>query len=202
METRDLSAEAIRQRLRRRRPSPMQEVYPPGFFAAPPDPAAVLLPLFAKEGQWNLLFIRRADRESDYHGGQVAFPGGRREPLDPTPEATALREAEEEIGLSPKDVRLLGSLRPYRTVSNFLVTPVVGVIPWPLRLQPDVAEVSRIFSIPLVWLQSPGHRHIRDRSLEPEGPSFPVVYYQRYDGEQLWGVTARIALGLLEAIGE
>lgn len=197
-----LDPDGIRERLACSGRSTYEETYPPGFFAAQPDPAAVLLPLFRAQEGWRLLFIRRAENAADRHGGQVAFPGGRVESGDRDPEAAALREAHEEIGLEPDQVRILGSLATYRTVSNFLVTPVVGLIPWPVPLRPDNTEVSRVFSIPLAWLWKRQNHRISMRSLEPEGPAFPVIYFQPYDGELLWGVSARITLGLLDALRE
>ena len=91
------------------------------------------------------------------HSGQVAFPGGRADPEDTDPEQTALREAYEEIGLRPSDVHLLGRLQDYLTITNYQVTPVVGVIPWPYDLHPAEEEVSRVFAIPLDWLAQAEH---------------------------------------------
>ena len=200
LDLRDLNPENIGERLAQPAHSVYEETYPPGFFTAEPDPAAVLLPLFRADEGWKLLFIRRAENAADRHGGQVAFPGGRVEAVDPDANAAALREAHEEIGLEPGQVRILGCLANYRTISNFLVTPVIGLIPWPVPLRPDGAEVGRVFSIPLAWLGRRENHRISVRSLEPDGPAFPVVYFERYDGELLWGVSARITLGLLEAL--
>ncbi len=175
--------------------------------------AAVLLPLFwqgsepgsdggpeAGPGGWHLLFIRRAVHAHDRHSGEVSFPGGRWEPEDPCCTATALREAQEEIGLDPERVRLLGELSPLRTVSRFLVTPVVGYVPWPQDLRPDPREVSRIFSIPLAWLCQPGNHRVSPYP-SPDHPEVrDVVFFDEYDGELLWGVSARIALDLLACL--
>ena len=188
--------------------------------AEPPRPAAVLLPLLrsgpwrepdpgpdravASLSVWHLLFIRRAEHPHDRHSGEVAFPGGRVDPHDPDPVATALREAEEEIGLDPGQVEVLGQLPAFHTVSGYRVTPVVGLIPWPLALRPDPTEVAEIFTLPLDWLREPRHRHTR---LWPH-PSHPhareVIFYQERDGQRLWGVTAWITvdfLGCLEPWG-
>ena len=88
-------------------------------------PAAVLIPLYQEHGDWNLLFTRRTD-SVDVHAGQISFPGGQIEDADVSIVATALREAQEEIGLNPEDVETLGQLNPLYTVTQFLVTPVVG----------------------------------------------------------------------------
>lgn len=194
-----LSPGQIRQRLARC-PPPAQDGFPPGFFCEPPAPAAVLLPLFRRGSRWHLLFIRRAESVNDRHGGQVAFPGGRVEPGDADAVGTALREAQEEVGLPPAAVRVLGCLDVQRTVSNFLVTPVVGLIPWPLSLAPDPKEVSRIFHIPLAWLGDPARHRQVTRPLGPAGGAFPVVYFDRYDGEVLWGVSARFTLRLIQVL--
>lgn len=162
--------------------------------------AAVLLPLFRAGGDWHLIYIRRAEHERDRHSGEVGFPGGRHEPEDPDCTATALREAWEEIGLTRESVRVLGQLSPFCTVSRFLVTPVVGCLCTPGALAPDGREVARVFSIPLSWLADPAHHRTR---VYP-GPDHPqareLVFFDLYDGEQLWGVSARITLDLLERI--
>lgn len=165
-----------------------------------PHRAAVLIPMFRHLETWHLLFIRRTEHEGDHHSGQVAFPGGRWEPSDADSTATALREAQEEIGLDPAQVVLLGELRPMHTVSNYLVTPVVGEIPWPLELMPDPLEVARVFSIPLNWLEDPSNRRI----LTWPSPNHPeardVVFFDLFDHELLWGVSARITLDFLAAL--
>lgn len=199
MDWQRLSPGQIRRRLA---PGPPveQDLFPPGFFPRPPAPAAVLVPLYRRPSGWQVLFIRRAEHPGDHHGGQVAFPGGRVEPSDADAVGAALREAEEEVGLTPGVVRVLGCLGAHRTVSNFLVTPVVGLIPWPVALTPDPSEVSRIFSIPLAWLAEPGRHRRAPRPLGPLGGETAVIYFERYDGELLWGVSARITLGLLAAL--
>lgn len=164
-----------------------------------PRPAAVLIPMFRKDNDWHLLFILRAKVEGDMHSAQVAFPGGRLDPGETTAQQAALREANEEIGLKAEDVRLLGHLEDFITISNYQVTPVVGVIPWPVELHADEREVQRIFTIPLSWLADADNREERER-IAPDGQSLKVVYFKNYDQELLWGVTARITLNFLEAL--
>ena len=164
--------------------------------------AAVLVPLFRQAGQWRLLFIRRAENADDYHSGQVAFPGGRLEPGEYNPTTTALREAEEEIGLAPEKVRILGRLNACHTVSNYLVTPVVAQIPWPVNLSPAPEEVERIFSMPLGWLAEPKNHRVEIRKLPGSERKLPVAYFRPYGGELLWGVSARITLDLVRSLGE
>ena len=113
----------------------------------PLRPAAVLIPLLRQAGEWRLLYTRRVDGLPE-HSGQVAFPGGRVDPGDPTPEAAALREAEEEIGLNPANVRILGRLGEYPTITAYCITPVVAAIDWPVPLHLQACEVSRFSTIP------------------------------------------------------
>jgi 8-oxo-dGTP pyrophosphatase MutT (NUDIX family) len=162
-------------------------------------PAAVLVPLLQQDGEWHVLFTRR-NADLPEHSGQVAFPGGRSDPEDQSPEQTALREAWEEIGLQPRDVHILGRLPAYLTITNFLVTPVVGSLPWPYPLAPKEAEVSRVFTIPLEWLAAPGNHELRKRQLPSPYPPVDVVYFKIYDGELLWGASARFTLALISAL--
>ena len=160
--------------------------------------ASVLIPLLRREDAWHVLYTRRTETLTS-HKGQVSFPGGAADPGDPSPEMTALREAYEEIGLKGEDVKLLGTLDRRPTISQFLVTPVVARIPWPYPFQLSSSEVSRVFTIPIAWLADPGHREERPHNV-PGGYYEKVIYYQPYDGEILWGATARITVDLLEVL--
>jgi len=171
----------------------------PGFLPGSPRPAAVLIPLLRKEDGWHLLFTRR-NADLPEHSGQVAFPGGRADAEDASPEVTALREAQEEIGLDPADVRILGRLRDYLTITNYRVTPVVGIMPWPYPLRLASQEVSRAFTIPLIWLADPSNHEVRQRALPPPYAPVPVIYFHSYDGEILWGASARFTLNLLDTL--
>jgi 8-oxo-dGTP pyrophosphatase MutT (NUDIX family) len=175
--------------------SPMRE----SFSDKQPRPAAVLVPMLRKDDAWHLLFILRSVVEGDMHSGQVAFPGGRWDPGETSAEQAALREANEETGLEPGGIRLLGKLEDFITISNYRVTPVVATIPWPSELRPQPGEVQRIFTIPLSWLADPANREERER-VAPTGQSLKVVYFTKYDQELLWGVTARITLNFLHAL--
>lgn len=200
-----LTGALIRARLDPERCGAATRLEAPHAMARAPDPpperAAVLLPLYRQGHAWHLLFIRRTEVPGDPHSGQVAFPGGRREPHDPHSIATALRETHEEIGLPPAAVRVLGALPPLHTVSRFLVTPVVGELDWPQPLAPDPEEVARIFSIPLTWLAHPDHHCIRPYPAPDHPQVRDLVFFDEYDGERLWGVTARITLDFLACIG-
>lgn len=161
-------------------------------------PASVLVPLLWADNCWRLLFTRRTETVNS-HKGQVSFPGGAADQGDTSPEATALREAYEEIGLLPEDVRIFGRLASRPTISSFLITPVVGRVRWPGQFQVSPNEVSRLFTIPLDWLANPANWEERPRTI-PGGYYEKIIYYQPYDGEILWGITARITLDLLIAL--
>lgn len=164
--------------------------------------ASVLIPLFWHLNEWHVLLIRRVTNEHDHHSGQVAFPGGRRDAGDADAVATALREAHEEVGLATDKVEVVSVLDDYHTSSNFVVTPVVGIVPWPYEYQPQPTEVDRIFSIPLNWLGDEANVELRDRELKNTGAAqtLKVVYYNQYDGEVLWGASARMTVSLLKAL--
>jgi len=175
--------------------------YPPGFLHNKLYPAAVLIPLLIKENGWHLLFIRRSYQKNDRHSRQVAFPGGRCDPEDPDVEFTAKREAFEETGIQPEDVRVLGQLQNLVTITGYKVSPIVGVIPWPYHLVAQPEEVEHIFTIPLKWLAEPKNREVRCRNLQVKGETIPVIYYKPYNSEILWGASGRITVLLLETLG-
>ncbi len=160
-----------------------------------PKCAAALVPLLRQDGEWHLLFTRRSDSVEN-HKGQVSFPGGACDGGEITPEETALREAQEEIGIEPRQVRVLGRLNSMLTITSFMVTPVVGVIPWPTVFKPEAAEVARIFTMPLNWL---AERSNRWEFVVP-GRGHSVIVYHPFDGEILWGATARMTVDLLELL--
>jgi 8-oxo-dGTP pyrophosphatase MutT (NUDIX family) len=209
----ELSEGEISKRLNKNYESPLVEGYPSALLSDAPKPAAVLVPLLIINNQdqyvnsWHLLFTRRSDQLIE-HRGQVAFPGGRSDSDDPSPEATALREAQEEIGLQPEDVHLLGRLDSLLTISNYSITPVVGVIPWPYEFKLAMDEVSRVFTIPISWLADSYNHQVLEREIPPPYSSilrsskYPVIYFNTYDGEVLWGVSAEITLRLIKTLLE
>lgn len=162
-------------------------------------PAAVLIPLYLDHGDWHLLYTRRTD-SVDVHRGQVAFPGGRIEPGDRSAVEAALRESEEEIGLLAADVQVLGQLNPLITVTQFVVTPVIGVIPWPYALRPNHTEVARCFGVPLGWLAESANLEVHSRQPFVPGLVVQVFSFKPYAGEVIWGVTARITKSLLDLL--
>jgi 8-oxo-dGTP pyrophosphatase MutT (NUDIX family) len=199
-----LTEEEIGRRLARalgapERPAGGEHELPHELWSAEPRPAAVLIPLLRQEDAWHLLFTRRTATLAE-HSDQVAFPGGRSDPDDTSPEETALREAYEEIRLKPEDVRIIGRLKELRTISNYCVTPVVGRIPWPYSFRLALKEVSRVFTIPLAWLAERENHEIRLRELPHPYPPVPVVYFRLYHDELLWGISAQLTLDLLSAL--
>ena len=157
--------------------------------------AAVLIPLVWYDEQWHLLFTRRTDTVES-HKGQVSFPGGACDEGETTPEETALREAEEEIGVQPGDVKVLGRLSNLITITYFRVTPVVGVVRWPAVFRVGAHEVARIFTIPLTWLANSSNRW----QFEMPGRNRSLIAYHPYDGELLWGATARMTVDFLSVL--
>jgi 8-oxo-dGTP pyrophosphatase MutT (NUDIX family) len=160
--------------------------------------AAVLVPLVWHADEWHLLFTRRTDIVES-HKGQVSFPGGACDEGETTPEETALREAEEEIGIQPDGVKVLGRLANLVTITYFRVTPVVGVIPWPAVFRVGEHEVARIFTMPVSWLANPTNRWQFD--LPGTGRRRSLIAFHPYDGELLWGATARMTVDFLTVLG-
>ncbi len=160
--------------------------------------AAVLMPLVRVNEDWHLLFTRRSETVQD-HKGQVSFPGGAVDPGDTSCEGTALREAHEEIGLPGDKVELLGRLPQMRTITEYLITPVVGIAPWPFEMKLSPYEVERVFTIPLTWLAEERHyeeKMVMVRNARQER----VVIFEPFDGEILWGITARLTLNFLRLL--
>jgi len=158
--------------------------------------AAVLVPLVWQADEWHLLYTRRTDKVES-HKGQVSFPGGACDDGETTPEETALREAEEEIGIDPKDVKILGRLVNLITITYFRVTPVIGVVKWPTVFRVGEHEVARVFTIPLGWLANASNRW----QFERPDLKRSLIAYHPYDGELLWGATARMTVDFLNVLG-
>lgn len=157
--------------------------------------AAVLVPLVFFQNEWHVLYTRRTDRVES-HKGQVSFPGGACDEGETTPEETALREADEEIGLNPNDVRVIGKLSRMVTISKFKVTPVVGIIPFPYAFKTSGAEVARVFTMPLLWLANRNNYW----EFSMPGSERTLLAYHPYDGELLWGATARMTVNFLSLL--
>ena len=157
--------------------------------------AAVLVPLVSMDAEWHILYTRRT-QQVESHKGQVSFPGGACDPGESTAEQTALREAQEEIGVAPGDVHILGRLASMITISSFRVTPVVGVLAWPAVFRLNEHEVERIFTVPARWLANSGNRW----EFTFPGRNRGVIVYHPYDGELVWGATARMTVDFLKLL--
>lgn len=158
--------------------------------------AAVLLPLLCKDGQWHVLVTQRTELV-ETHKGQISFPGGACDPGDTGLEATALREACEEIGLAPEQIEVLGALDDFPSVTYFAVTPFVGVIPYPFPYQLERQEVAAVVEVPLAFLREPGRlrKEVWERNGQPHD-----VYFWDYGDYTIWGLTARILKHFLDLI--
>jgi 8-oxo-dGTP pyrophosphatase MutT (NUDIX family) len=163
-------------------------------FTAPPGlrAAAVLAPWVRRAGEPHLLFTRRC-ADLPHHAGQVSFPGGAREG-DEDPLSCALRESEEELGLPRGQVTVLGGLPGRRSIAGYWVEVVVGAIPAGLVLSPDPREVAAVVEMPLWALAEAGRWSEREVAPGRTGPVF------EWQGEVLWGLTARFVLELLERL--
>ena len=160
--------------------------------------AAVLMPLFIKNGKYHLLFIQRTDRVRD-HKGQISFPGGAYEKEDKDLQNTALREAEEEIGLDRKQVKILGQLDDMATAgTRYIISPYVGLIPYPFDFKVDHFETDEILELPLT--------DFLDKNTCEEGTamiddkSVPSYFYHCKGGKIVWGATARIVKQFAEIL--
>ena len=156
--------------------------------------AAVLVPLFVREQMLWVVFTRRTETV-EHHRGQISFPGGAEEPIDEDLSATALRETHEELGILPQDVRLLGTLSPIVTVTDFYVAPFVAAIPQPYVFAPAESEIAEVVEAPVAALSDPAVKETRSLP----GRDQPVLFY-RYGAHVIWGATAGILSELLEAL--
>jgi 8-oxo-dGTP pyrophosphatase MutT (NUDIX family) len=160
--------------------------------------AAVLVPIVLHAGVASLLLTVRSSQLRS-HAGQISFPGGRLEPTDIDPAAAALRETQEEIGIDPADIELLGFLSDQIIRSGYRITPVVGLLRPGFTLRVDVAEVAEVFELPLAFALSEGN--YRSRPGRARGLAFEI--WELPFGERLiWGATAGILANLRELLSE
>ncbi|MFA6222326.1 MAG: CoA pyrophosphatase [Desulfomonilaceae bacterium] len=159
--------------------------------------AAVLAPIFQKNGSLHVLLTQRSEMV-EHHRGEISFPGGKLDPSDPDLRSCALRETHEEIGIPPDDVKVIGELDDFYTVATkFHVVPFVGVVPYPYKLSLSSREIAAIVAPPLEIFFDPSRRS--EDTLIFRGEPVTVVSY-RWEGHNIWGATARILQHLVELI--
>ena len=176
------------------------EAYDPAYIEAPSLPrAAVLLPLYERDGELHVLFTRRSELV-EHHKGQISFPGGAHDATDRDLRHTATRETWEEIGVVEDHIELVGQLDEMITVSNFLVRPFVGriTVPGPYPFSTSEVEVAEILEVPLAHLQDEANtvaemRHYQGRDV--------MMYSYAWREHLIWGATARIMRQFLEVVG-
>lgn len=171
------------------------------FSGREPAQAAVLVPLVQREGGLHVLLTQRTDHLRD-HAGQISFPGGRAEPGDGGPADTALREAQEEVGLPRHCVDVIGCMPVYTTVTSYVVTPVVALVQPPFDLQLDSFEVAEAFEVPLVFLMNPAHHRRHVFEFDGGQRQFLSMPWQRTSADGrcqeflIWGATAAMLRNL------
>jgi 8-oxo-dGTP pyrophosphatase MutT (NUDIX family) len=198
-----LTAEALRRRFADARPWTPEFHGDAKLFAQWRDPmaASVLVPLVARDDGLHVLLTRRTDHLTD-HAGQISFPGGRADPGDVDVVDTALREAQEEVGLPRERVQVLGPLNTYSTVSSYVVTPIVGLIEPPFQLALDAFEVAEAFEVPLPFLMTPAHHQRHAMEYEGVKRQFLSMPWQGIDAQGqpreyfIWGATAAMLRNL------
>ncbi|MFC3088796.1 CoA pyrophosphatase [Tabrizicola soli] len=160
----------------------------------PLRPAAVLVPIWLRPEGAGVILTKRSSHLK-HHPGQIAFPGGKVDASDAGPEAAALRETQEEIGLPPSRVQILGTLPVHETVTGFAVTPFVGLIQGPFAPVPEAGEVEEVFTVPLSHVLDPARFSIERRQWMGVWRRYYAVPHGPY---YIWGATARILRGLAE----
>jgi len=171
----------------------------PWMTASPPfKPAAVLVPVVDRPTGATIMLTQRTDHLPD-HPGQISFPGGSIESADSDAEAAALRETEEEVGLSREHVEIIGRLDDYAVRTGFMVSPFVGIVRPPFELRPDPVEVAEVFEVPLEFILDTANHERRSRHFQGIESHFYVLPYEdRY----IWGATAGMLINLYEVLSE
>jgi 8-oxo-dGTP pyrophosphatase MutT (NUDIX family) len=157
--------------------------------------AAVLLPLVNDQTGWHILFTKRTDT-LPHHKGQISFPGGMAEDVDSSPLDSALRETEEELGVDRSSIRVLGRMQSFVTSYDLLIYPFVGILTWPQELNISRDEVSKVILIPIDWLRDSNHYSEKEYNDHPG-----VIFYDSFEGDILWGMTARMTRDFLDSLG-
>lgn len=158
--------------------------------------AAVLVPLFERPQGLTVLLAQRT-QHLQHHAGQISLPGGGIEPSDADEVAAALRETEEEVGIPPRCVEVVGRLEPLATVTGFRITPVVGFVDPAVELRLDPFEVEHAFEVPLAFILDPKNRERRSRRV---GERELTYYVMDYEGRMIWGATAQILVNFADKL--
>ena len=158
--------------------------------------AAVLVPLFNKEGNCHLLLTKRTDQVK-YHKGEISFPGGMVDEEDLSLERTAIREAFEEVGLQESDVQIIGALDDIITITEFIVTPFVGLFPYPYPFETSPVEIAELIEVPLSFLLT--EENFNEQEITRMGRK-EIIYAYQYGEHTIWGATARILKQFLDLI--
>ncbi len=162
-------------------------------------PSAVLIPLLKKDGEYHILFTKRSENV-EYHKGEISFPGGTIDADDKDALQTALREGAEEIGLDPRDVAILGRLDDIRTrTTRFIITPFVGIIPYPYPFQVNTDEIAGLIFAPMRSLTEECSVSASAETGQKQEVSVQWPYFC-YRDNIIWGATARILKQFLELI--
>ena len=157
--------------------------------------AAVLLPIYRKDDEYYILFTKRTQKVKE-HKGQISFPGGAYQAEDRTLVDTALRECAEEIGLMAEEIEILGELDDtVSRTSNFVISPVAALIPWPYHFKVNREEIEELIEVPISALSCKGCQHEETEIIEGEAVN---SYSYHYRGRVIWGATARILKHFLD----
>jgi 8-oxo-dGTP pyrophosphatase MutT (NUDIX family) len=201
-----LQPHALRQRFEQALDWTPEVVREPQFSSRAPAEAAVLVPIVMRDLAGPTVLLTQRTANLSTHSGQIAFPGGKVDAEDADVQATALREAQEEVGLHPRHVQVIGQLPQYITGSSFWVTPVIGLVSPELALQANPDEVDDVFEVPLAFLMDPSnHRQHRMQWQGAERQWFSMPYQESITtdtGEQaqveryIWGATAAMLRNL------
>ena len=159
-------------------------------------PASVLVPLVQRPSGTTMLLTMRTPHMKD-HAGQIAFPGGRRDPEDVDDIATALRETQEEVGIGADSIRILGSIAPYVTRTGYAVTPIVGAVNPDIAPRPDPFEVDEIFEVPFAFLLDRANHQRHSRTINGTERHFYAMPYGDYF---IWGATAGMIVNLVDIL--
>ena len=163
------------------------------------EPAAVLLPLYYKNGEYHILFTKRTEKVLK-HKGEISFPGGSSQEDDAGLVGTALRECAEEIGLMADKVEILGELDDMATeTSSYIISPFVGLIPYPYQFKANREEIDEIIEVPISALLDKDCLHLENKV--KQGKEI-TLYFYHYQGRVIWGATARILNQFLDIFAQ